>query len=150
MGSILQVCSPSPPTSYTSPFCTANAIIDRSDLTLPYGVVVAAIALVFFGVIGCQLCCRSRRKYKPEAGNQYPQFGQPGYTDYEMSRQTTFGEQPPEPYEPTTPYSAIDPYSLTTPISPYTPVSAYTPVTPKTWKKEEITTWSQGPYKEFE
>ena len=74
---------------------------------------------------------------------QRPSSWTQGYTDYEMPRQPTFGEQPPEPYEQSTPYSPIVP-------TPYTPLSAYTPVTPKTWKKEEITRWPTAPYKEYD
>lgn len=111
-------------------------------MNIPYAIVVVAIALIIAGSTGCLVYCRSRRKYKPEPA--HPQFGQqPGYSDYEMPRQPTFGEQPPEAYEPPTPYSPIGHFTID---SPYTPVSAYTPVTPKTWKKEDITNWPHWPH----
>lgn len=130
----------------------------NSRLTLPYGLTVGVIAVVLFFVLGFQLFCRSRRKYKPDQteGYQYPAFG-PGkdgimYADHELTRQPTFGEEPPLPYEPTTPYSPMgDRFVIMpqTPTTPYTPMSAYTPLTPKTWRKEEITNWPLAPYKEF-
>ncbi|KAK5171462.1 uncharacterized protein LTR77_004607 [Saxophila tyrrhenica] len=114
-------------------------------MTIPYAIVVVAIILVCAGVGGCVALCRNRRKYKPEREPYpHPNFGQqPGYTDYELPRQPTFGEQPPEPYEPPTPYSPIGHFEIE---SPYTPSSAYTPVTPKTWRKEDITNWPQWPH----
>ena len=114
-------------------------------MNIPYAITVVAVILIIAGIIGCLTFCRSRRKYKPEpAEAQYPQFGQQaGYTDYELPRQPTFGEQPPEPYEPPTPYSPIGHFTID---SPYTPIDAYTPVTPKTWKKEEITNWPHWPH----
>ncbi len=133
----------------------------NSRFVLPYGILVGAIAVVAFAVIGCQMFCRSRRKYKPEQADdyQYPQFGfdKDGtmYSDHEMMRQPTYGEEPPLPYEPTTPYSpmgerfVLAPISPYSPTTPYTPSSAYTPVTPRTWRKEEITNWPLAPYKEF-
>ena len=134
----------------------------NSRLNIPYGIIVAAIAIVLSGILGCQMFFRSRRKYKPEQtteGYQYPQFGvdKDGtmYSDHEMVRQPTFGEEPPLPYEPTTPYSpmgerfVIAPITPYSPTTPYTPSSAYTPVTPRTWRKEEVTNWPLAPYKEF-
>jgi hypothetical protein len=118
-------------------------------MNIPYAVTVIAVILIIAGIGGCLYFCRSRRKYRPErASQQYAQFGhpQPGYKDdYELPRQPTFGEQPPEPYEPTTPYSPIGHFTID---SPYTPIDAYTPVTPKTWKKEEITNWPHWPHKD--
>lgn len=122
----------------------------NNRLTVPYAVVVAAIVIVMLSVMGCLMFCRSRRKYKPEPEG-YPQFQQQSgvYTDFELPRQPTFGEQVPEAYEPATPYSPLGPYSIgynDSPTSPYTPSSAYTPVTPKTWKKEEISRWPKSPH----
>ena len=132
----------------------------NSHLNILYAIIVVVVVVVFVAIIGCQLFCRSRRKYKPDQteGFQHPTFEQQGYSDYEMPRQPTFGEQPPEPYEPTTPYTPTGPYSARGPYSPitpsyaqpFTPLSAYTPVTPKTWKKEEITNWPQAPWKEYD
>ena len=84
--------------------------------------------------------------YKPEKESNN---AKPRYSDYEMARQHTFGEQPPDPYEATTPYtpSIPAPYSPTT---PYTPSSAYTPITPSTWKKEELSRWPTSPYKRID
>lgn len=113
----------------------------RPRLTIPYGIIAAVVALVFFGVLGCLMCFKQRRKYRPEQDGPIqplPPPQTPGYQDFELGRQPTFGEAPPEAYEPTTPYSPRF-------ESPYTPVSAYTPVTPRTWKKEEVTRWSHLP-----
>ena len=119
-------------------------------LTTPYAIVVGIIAIIMLSLIGCLIYCRRKRKYKPET-DAYPTSRQPGYSDYELPRQPTFGEEPPLPYEPTTPYSPIGPYSVGTgyndsPTSPYTPLSAYTPVTPKSWKKEEVSRWPLSPH----
>ena len=126
----------------------------NNHLKILYGILVAAIALVFIGALGCQMFCRSRRKYKPEPeALQYPGFAAKGYSDFELSRQPTFGEQPPMPYEPPTPYSPTGPYSSNSPFTttaPYTPLSAYTPITPRTWKKEDITNWPQAPFKDYD
>ena len=143
----------------------------NSRLNIPYGAVVGAIVVVLFIILGCWLCLRRRRKYKPQTLEEYQQpdfgfgFGSgkdfSAYTDHELtptsatsaSRQPTFGEEPPLPYEPTTPFSPIGTQfalaSPRSPTAPYTPISAYTPATPRTWRKEEITNWPLAPYKEF-
>ena len=132
----------------------------NSSLNIPYAIVVVVMVLVSGAIVGCQLFCRSRRKYKPEPeSSQYPQFGPSAdHADFEMPRQPTFGEEPPQPYEPTTPYTPTGPYTMGGPYSPtnpysaqpYTPLSAYTPLTPKTWKKEEITNWPQAPWSDYD
>ena len=119
----------------------------RPGLNLPYGIIAAVVAVVFAGVLGCLMCFKQRRKYRPESDgpiqSSFPPAGHqpevPGtYQDYELGRAPTYGSAPPEAYEPTTPYSPQF-------ASPFTPVSAYTPVTPQTWKKEEIERWSSLP-----
>ena len=128
----------------------------NARLNTPYGAIVAAIIIVLILLLSFQFFCRSRRKYKPESTSPLESdFGTDGmpYSDYEMLRQPTFGEEPPLPYEPTTPYSPVAErfvlYSPNRLDTPYTPLSAYTPVTPKTWRKEEVTKWPKAPYKEF-
>lgn len=125
----------------------------RPNLNIPYGIVAAVCAVVFFGMIGCLLCFKQRRKYRPDQDTPITPFPPPqtpgGYhdgspevpgpyynQDFELNRQPTYGSQPPEAYEPTTPYSP----SWQT---PYTPISAYTPPTPKTWRKEEVTSYAR-------
>lgn len=126
----------------------------RPNLNIPYGVAAAVCALLFFGMIGCLLCFKQRRKYRPDqdtpitpyppqtpgAGfgvHDSPEVPGPYYgQDFELNRQPTYGSQPPEAYEPTTPYSPGF-------AGPYTPISAYTPVTPQTWRKAEVTSWSR-------
>lgn len=115
----------------------------NSHYNTPFGIIVGCLVFLGLAALGCVYWCRNRRRYRPERDpytdpylvEQESRQGSDGtgmYSDYELRREpsSTFGTEPPEPYEAQTPYT---PQVVSAP--PWSPADAYTPVTPKTWKK---------------